>query len=125
LRVEATSAERRMWHLLRRRELDGWKFRRHRPVDRYIADFACLQAMLIVEIDGGQHAENVRDTVRTRRLEQLGWEVLRFWNADVLRNAEGVVTMILEALNRRREALTPALSRKRERENGYDGGDLE
>jgi very-short-patch-repair endonuclease len=102
LRVDATDAERKLWQVLRRRELAGWKFRRQRPIDRYIADFACVEAMLVVEVDGGQHAENAADEVRTRRLEALGWEVLRFWNPDVLTNSEGVLTMILMAIERRR-----------------------
>jgi very-short-patch-repair endonuclease len=101
LRVDATDAERKLWQVLRRRELAGWKFRRQRPIDQYIVDFACIEAVLVVEVDGGQHAENAADQVRTRRLEALGWEVLRFWNPDVLINSEGVLTMILVALERR------------------------
>jgi very-short-patch-repair endonuclease len=114
LRVDATDAERKLWQLLRRRELAGWKFRRQRPIDRYVADFACLEAMLVVEVDGGQHAENAADDVRTRHLEALGWEVQRFWNPDVLTNPEGVLTMILTALERPRASL----SRLRERDRG-------
>jgi very-short-patch-repair endonuclease len=114
LRVDATDAERKLWHLLRRRELAGWKFRRQRPVDRYIADFACVEAKLIVELDGGQHADNAADQLRTRRLETLGWRVMRFWNPDVLTNSEGVLTMILDALEQRESSL----SRLRERDRG-------
>jgi len=114
LRVDATDAERKLWYLLRRRELAGWKFRRQRPVDRYIADFACVEAKLIVELDGGQHAGNAADELRTRRLEALGWQVMRFWNPDVLTNPEGVLTMILDALQQRESSL----SRSRERDRG-------
>jgi very-short-patch-repair endonuclease len=111
LRVVATDAERKLWKLLRRREIAGWKFRRQRPIDRYIADFACLEAMLVVALDGGQHAESAADAVRTRRLEAAGWRVVRFWNTEVLTNPEGVLTMLLSELE-------SSLSRSRERDRG-------
>jgi very-short-patch-repair endonuclease len=111
LRRNMTDAEQRLWRILRSRQLVGWKFRRQRPIGRYVADFACIEAMLIVEVDGGQHAENATDVERTRWLEALGWKVIRFWNPEVLTNAEGVAETILDALKTRRGTLTPALSR--------------
>jgi very-short-patch-repair endonuclease len=70
------------------------------PVDRYVVDFCCEAARLIVELDGGQHAERTKeDAARTAALEAQGYLVLRFWNNDVLRNADGVVESIVNTLN--------------------------
>jgi len=98
LRVNSTDAERRLWAALRNRRLQGYKFRRQHPIGRFVVDFACTRHRLIVEADGGQHAENEADERRTAWLESQGWRVIRFWNPDILRNPEGVVTMILQAL---------------------------
>ena len=98
LRSSMTDAERRLWSLLRNRRLDGCKFRRQHPIGRYVADFACVERMLIVEADGGQHADEPADQRRTDWLNSQGWRVIRFWNTDILRNTEGVVTAIREAL---------------------------
>jgi very-short-patch-repair endonuclease len=110
LRRNATDAERRMWGLLRDRRLNGIKFRRQVPIGPYVADFASIAHYLVVELDGGQHAESARDTRRDAFLRAKGWRVLRFWNNDVMVNREGVLESILNAV-----ALTPTLSRKRER----------
>jgi primosomal protein N' (replication factor Y) len=93
-----TDAERRLWSRLRERQLATWRFRRQHPVPPYVADFACLEAKLIVEVDGGQHAGSAIDKQRDRRLRSLGWRVLRFWNNDVLANEDGVIETILAAL---------------------------
>ncbi|MCG5243057.1 endonuclease domain-containing protein [Azospirillum doebereinerae] len=93
-----TDAERKLWSLVRRRQLNGWYFRRQHPIPPYIADFACLEARLIVEADGGQHADSAYDTARDGWLNTQGWRILRFWNNDVLRHPEGVARMIWEAL---------------------------
>ncbi|HEX4199145.1 MAG TPA: endonuclease domain-containing protein [Caulobacteraceae bacterium] len=99
LRQASTEAERKLWSLVRNRKIAGCKFRRQVPIDRYFADFACLEARLIVELDGGQHAEQVvYDTSRTQALEAAGWTVLRFWNRRVLENPEGVAMAIRSAL---------------------------
>jgi len=98
LRSGMTDAEQLLWYHLRGRRLSGWKFRRQHEIDRYIVDFVCADASLIVELDGGQHVEQVNeDTYRTQRLENLGFRVLRFWNDDVLTNTEAVLEVILEA----------------------------
>ena len=94
--------------------MQGWKFRRQHEVDRYIADFACPDAGSIVELDGSQHGEQViYDETRTRKLENMGSRVLRFWDNDVLTNIEGVLEVILAALAS--PAPTPALSPKGEK----------
>ena len=98
LRVNSTDAERRLWSLLRDRRLDGYKFRRQYPVGSYIADFACLEHMLIVEADGGQHADNQNDQRRTNWLQSQGWRVIRFWNDEILRNPQGIAAAILQSL---------------------------
>jgi very-short-patch-repair endonuclease len=101
LRRDMTDAERLLWHHLRNRHFSGWKFRRQHEIDRYIVDFLCPGASLIVELDGGQHAQMMaKDANRTRRLEGMGYRVLRFWNNDVLTNTEAVLGVILEALAR-------------------------
>jgi very-short-patch-repair endonuclease len=97
LREELTDAERRLWSSLRARGLAGAKFRRHVPVGPFVADFACVEARLIVEVDGGQHAA-ATDAARTRWLALHGWRVLRFWNNDVLANTDGVLLSIAQAL---------------------------
>jgi very-short-patch-repair endonuclease len=81
-----TDAERKFWQAVRDRRLAGFKFKRQVPVGRWIADFACLEAMTVVEIDGGQHAESRRDRVRDADLATRGFLVVRFWNTDVLQN---------------------------------------
>jgi very-short-patch-repair endonuclease len=79
--------------------LQGWKFRRQHEIDRYIAGFACSDASLVVELDGSQHGEQLAyDGTRTRKLETMGYRVLRFWDNDVLTNIDGVLEVILEAL---------------------------
>ena len=92
-----TDAERRLWVELRARGLGG-KWRRQQLIGRYIADFVCQSARLIVEVDGGQHSESEADVRRTTWLEGAGYRVVRFWNYDVLENVEGVLMRIAEAL---------------------------
>ena len=95
LRQNATDAEKRLWTYLRNRRLAGFKFRRQMPVEPYIVDFACLDARLIVEIDGGQHAEQqTYDMNRSRFLESRGYRVLRFWNNEVLQETDAVLERI-------------------------------
>jgi very-short-patch-repair endonuclease len=98
LRANITNAERKLWYALRDRRFAGYKFRRQVPVGPYIADFLCYSARLVIEVDGGQHAESARDARRDRWFAQNGFRVLRFWNNEVLQNLEGVWTIIFEAL---------------------------
>ena len=98
LRINSTEAERVLWYHLRAARLRGYKFRRQTPLGRYIADFVCFEARLIVEVDGGQHVEQqVYDRQRTAWLEGQGFRVLRFWNTEVLGNVEGVKEVIVRA----------------------------
>ena len=99
MRHIATDAERKLWRLLRSRQLDAVKFRRQVPIADYIVDFACHEYRLIIELDGGQHADNAKDIERDRKLGAAGYRVLRFWNNDVLRNPSGVLEVILAELS--------------------------
>ena len=95
LRKRTTDAERFLWKHLRLKQLDGFKFRRQEPIDNYIVDFVCFERRLIIEVDGGQHAqETLKDSVRDGHFKRNDFKVLRFWNNDVLRNIEGVLSVI-------------------------------
>jgi very-short-patch-repair endonuclease len=94
-----TDAERRLWYYLRDRRLGGWKFRRQYPVGPYIVDFICPEKNLIIEVDGGQHAENEEmDLQRSAYLNKMGYRVFRFWNNQVLQETEAVLEAILAVL---------------------------
>lgn len=102
LRRNQTTAEEKLWARLRNRQLEGHKFRRQVPLGRFIVDFSCYDARLVVELDGGQHGESeAEDAARTGWLESRGFRVLRFWNNEVMENMEGVLTIIAEALEDR------------------------
>jgi very-short-patch-repair endonuclease len=99
LRRNATDAEKALWRYLRNRAARGAKFRRQQSIGPYVVDFVCLDAHLIIEVDGGQHAINVAsDAQRTAFLEGEGYRVLRFGNNDVLTNPPGVYDTIERAL---------------------------
>ncbi len=99
LRKTPTDAEALLWYYLRDRRFDDHKFRRQRPIGPYFADFACLDAKLVIELDGGQHVEAAAyDNDRTRFIEGHGFRVLRFWNNDVLTQTPVVLEQILLAL---------------------------
>ena len=98
LRRGMTDAERSLWHHLRNRALMGCKFRRQHPIGAYIADFACIERKLVVELDGGQHADDARDGARSRALQAAGYRVLRFWDNDALARQQVVLAVIHEAL---------------------------
>ncbi|MEE2566804.1 endonuclease domain-containing protein [Hyphobacterium marinum] len=97
LRRDMTRPEHAVWRMLRQRPL-GFKFRRQQPIETYVLDFACFELQLVIEVDGGQHANSTTDEIRTRALEALGWTVIRFWNNDVNETPDGVHERILDAL---------------------------
>ena len=99
LRENQTDAEGLLWHYLRHKQLDGHKFRRQQPIGPYIVDFACMPRKVIVELDGGQHAERrSHDERRDRFLQGQGYRLLRFWNNEVFENCFGVLERIYEAV---------------------------
>ncbi|SLK04653.1 Very-short-patch-repair endonuclease [Enterobacter sp. NFR05] len=99
LRHELTQEERRLWYLLRSRRFSRYKFRRQHPVGHYILDFACCEARLAIELDGGQHDERYEyDVQRTVWLNKKGWMIIRFWNNELWQNEEAVLERIFETL---------------------------
>ena len=122
LRKNLTDAERAMWAMLRGHRLNGLRFRRQFPIGPFIADFVCLTARLVIEIDGGQHFSDdaeMRDARRTVLIESKGFRILRFSNHDVLTNRSGVLETIAAAAEA--SAPSPTLPRKRERETDASG----
>jgi very-short-patch-repair endonuclease len=100
LRQNMTLAENRMWYFLRNRRLKGYKFVREYVIDGYIADFACREKKLVIEIDGSQHIDAAEyDQQRTKYLNSLGYKVLRFWNNEVLSNIEIVLNTIVRTID--------------------------
>jgi very-short-patch-repair endonuclease len=102
LRHNSTDAERALWRALRSRQLGGHKFRWQQPLGAFIADFACLEARLVVEVDGGHHndeQQRAHDQNRSDWLQTHGFRVLRFWDHEVLAQLEAVKEMISKALN--------------------------
>ena len=95
-----TEAEKKFWWIVRAHRLGGHKFKRQYPIGRYIVDFVCLEAKLIVELDGGQHAEKKEyDAVRDAFLQSKGFVVWRLWNAEFLKNQEPVARKLLAILD--------------------------
>ena len=102
LRKTATDAEQCLWQKLRRSQIAGAKFRRQQPIGLFVVDFVCFEARVVVEVDGGQHAERgPYDERRTRWLEAQGYRVLRFWNNDVLVQTDVVAEAIVEVVQSR------------------------
>ncbi len=108
MRRQPTDAERVMWRLLRAHRFAATKWKRQQPIGRYIVDFVCFERRLIVEANGSQHADNTYDVARDAWLRAQGFAILRFWNDDILNNAEGVATAILAALNGSEAGIEPA-----------------
>lgn len=101
LRKNMSDAEVRLWNLLRAKQLKGFKFRRQAAIGRFIVDFVCFPNRLIIEVDGSQHGEPdklKKDEQRTEWLESQGFSVIRFWNHEVLEDADTVVETIWKAL---------------------------
>jgi single-stranded-DNA-specific exonuclease len=118
LRRNMTDAEQRLWKYLRAHRLNGTKFKRQQPIANYIVDFVCFEANLIIELDGGQHAEQIEyDKKRDAFFEKQGFAVLRFWNNDVLQNTEGVLTDVLRALEHPLPTLSQRSGRGEKKQN--------
>lgn len=98
LRQELTDSEQLMWYLLRNRRLLGIKFRRQHPLPPYTLDFYSVQLQLAIEIDGSQHINNQQDMTRDKYLANNDIEVLRFFNNDILKNTESVLTAIYQRI---------------------------
>lgn len=98
LRSASTDAEGVLWYRLRARRLNGYKFVRQEPIGPYIVDFICREARLIIEVDGGQHADSPHDAARDRWLADRNYRILRFWNNDVASNLAGVLETIVTTL---------------------------
>ena len=90
LRKRPTDAEQLLWEYLKMKQMEVLKFRRQQQLDNYIVDFVCFESRIIIEVDGGQHAENNKDRQRDSYLKRNGFKVLRFWNNEVLQNINGV-----------------------------------
>ena len=99
LRREMTDAERSLWHHLPNRALMGCKFRRQHPIGAYIADFACIERGLVIELDGSHHADDASEGARIWVLRVAGYRVLRFWDNDALARQQVVLAAIHDALN--------------------------
>ncbi len=110
LRKNMTKAEWKLWEYLSANKLEDFKFRRQQAISNYIVDFVCMEAKLIVEVDGSQHMDSKTDEKRDKYFQSLGYRILRFWNNEVLENVEGVVTIILNSL---REPFPPESPRLR------------
>ncbi len=100
LRREKTDVEQHFWLAVRDRRLSGFKFRQQMSFHPHVADFACIAARLVVELDGGQHTPEA-DANRTALIEARGYRVIRFWNNDVIENLEGVLQVVLTACEER------------------------
>jgi very-short-patch-repair endonuclease len=114
LRKNQTDAEKSFWKAVRNNQL-GYKFRRQQAIDnQYIADFVCFEKKLIIEIDGGQHADNAYDQIRDMFLMQKSFRIVRFWNNEVLAHLDACIDVVLRCLNDPldNKPLTPTLSRK-------------
>jgi very-short-patch-repair endonuclease len=111
LRSNMTDAERRLWYFLRAHRFNGTKFKRQAVIGKYIVDFVCFEKHLVIEVDGGQHADNETDRRRTRWLEDQGFRVLRFWNNEVLQNTVGVPDFD-HSRDRKDAAATPLPARR-------------
>jgi len=118
LRAESTPAERKLWQILRCKQLYGWHFRRQHPIPPYIVDFACLAARIVIEADGVGHDRDGLDRARDAKIKRAGWRILRFWNNEILQNPDGVYQTILEALGAPSPASRPLPTLPRFAEEG-------
>jgi very-short-patch-repair endonuclease len=117
-----TEAEKRLWYLLRAHRFAGIGFRRQTPLGPYVVDFVSHEHRLVIELDGGQHVGRAADAVRDRWLEANGYRVLRIWNSDVLKNRDGVLQIISEAVAGLLTPLPPTIGCAADRRPPPQGG---
>lgn len=99
LRTHPTEAEQYLWHYLRNRKFHGFKFRRQQVIQNYIVDFVCFEKNLVIEVDGSQHYDQkVYDENRSKNLNKEGFQVIRFWNNDIVENIESVLSSLYDIL---------------------------
>ena len=108
LRSNMTPHEQILWQYLRAGRLAGYKFKRQQPIGRYIVDFVCFEAKLVVELDGSQHMDATQDKIRDAWLSNEGYKVMRFWNNELSENLEGLLQLVLQALNLRHPLPNPS-----------------
>ena len=101
MRKDPTDGEAHLWEMLCRKKLAGMRFRRQHPIENYIVDFICLDEKLIIEVDGSQHAESRYDQNRDTRLTELGFQVLHFWNDEIIKNSGYVAQKILHCAGKK------------------------
>lgn len=115
LRRKQTDAELKLWYFLRDRRFDGWKFRRQHPIGSYVVDFCCVEKMLVIGLDGGQHLEQKsQDEQREKDLNSKGYQILRFWDHEILKEADSILERIKESMGNPHPNLLP------EREKGIE-----
>ncbi len=102
LRKNQTDSERKLWYFLRNRQFLDLKFRRQYKIGKYIVDFCCVEKMLVIELDGGQHNENKPDKIRELYLKACGYRILRFWDHELLNETD----VVLEKIHSILESLT-------------------
>ena len=111
LRRNLTDAEQKLWYYLRAHRFIGRKFKRQKPIGHYVVDFVCLEEKLVIELDGGQHAENLEyDHVRDSWLRSEGYTVLRFWNNELMNEMESVLERIRLVFDSGTQTLSPGPS---------------
>ena len=103
MRYDSTKAENMLWQQLRNRQMAGAKFRRQVPLKGYILDFVCFEEMLIVEVDGSQHAASKRDEIRDALFRGDGFRIMRFWNEEIEQGLDFVCRSVLAAIKDRGE----------------------
>ena len=125
LRTNFTDTERLLWKYLRAKQMEGCKFRRQEPIGSYVVDFVCHEKRIVIEVDGGQHStERERDNERDIWLKGQGYEVLRFWNNEVLANIEGVLEVIRKCLNHPPLSPLPSKGGELRRVSPIEGGEI-
>jgi very-short-patch-repair endonuclease len=121
LRTHMTDAEQRLWYRLRAHRFLDLKFKRQAPIGPYVVDFICFEQKLIIEVDGGQHADSTADCRRDDWLHREGYQVMRFWNDDVLKRTDAVLDEVAKVVTSGQETPLPARSARHPLPQGERG----